>query len=406
MINISLLLKTDEYTRPPIALIPLPDLPTSEPLPQDKTDHFDSVVERAVDDLQNDFTSGARQLADASLKHLIHITDIAACMATSWGDLWALMVHAAKQLSCARPSMSAAITACLLRALEQIARLWNDEQIKGSQSTSDLARIAATTFDKVLMERQELGVNVGRAFTRWLRKHSREVMLSSLTFDEAVGADTHQWIQASDTVRILTLSNSSTIRTAILHAMAALPDMFFHITVLESRPRCEGADMAAHIYASANKDHLSIRVVPDCAVGSAAQDIDVVLLGADRISSTGDVSNKIGSLAATLCAKRLNDNVAVIALSDVDKIASPGHHAVLTEEHPSSELTSTWSPATRDTLEGKPGVEVLGEWFEWVPSVYIDAYVTERGLLETQDVERISREVEHLDEFIFQHEKD
>lgn len=384
----------------------MPELPPNEPLPQEETDDYDSALERAVHDLQNDFTSGARQLAGSSLSHLAHVTDIAACMATSWGEFWAMMVHAAKHLTYARPSMSAAITSCLLRALERIARTWNEEQAKGSQSTAELARIAGGTFDEILRERRELSGQLGQTFTHWLHKHCNEVMTHFLPFDQVVRADTPQRIHARSSVRILTLSNSSTIRTAILHALASLTDVVFHLTVLECRPRCEGADMAAQIYASAvDRDRLSIQIIPDCAIGTASRNIDIVLLGADRISSAGDVSNKIGSLAAAICAKQLNNNVAIVALSDVDKIAAPGQDAEAIERHPSSELTSAWAPATRNQLEGKANIEVFGEWFEWVPANLVDVYVTELGILRTEDVERVAREIGDLDEYIFQQRK-
>ncbi|CAO2655744.1 Nn.00g045470.m01.CDS01 [Neocucurbitaria sp. VM-36] len=392
--------------RPSSASTSLPELPPNEPLPQEDTDDYDAALESAVHELQNDFTSGARQLAESSLVHLAHVTDIAACMATSWGEFWALMVHATKHLSSARPSMSAAITACLLRALERIARMWNEEQAKGVQSTSELARIAGGTFDAILRERRELSGQLGLTFTNWLHNHCSEVLPHSLRFDQVVRADSPQRILAQSSVRILTLSNSSTIRAAILHAISSLPDVIFHLTVLECRPRCEGADMAAQIYASVrDKDRLSIQVIPDCAVGTASSDIDIVLLGADRISSTGDVSNKIGSLAAAICAKQLNKNVAVVALSDVEKIAAPGQDNGDVERHPSSELTSAWTAATRNQLEGKANVEVFGEWFEWVPANLIDLYITERGVLGTEDVERIAKEMKELDEYIFQEKK-
>ncbi|KAH7384546.1 hypothetical protein BKA66DRAFT_462387 [Pyrenochaeta sp. MPI-SDFR-AT-0127] len=394
---------SQENVKPPPTPITLPELPSNGPLPQEETDDFDSALENAVNDLQQDFTSGARQLADASLKHLAHVTDIAACIATSWSEFWALMVHAAKHLSCARPSMSAAITSCLLRALEQIARLWNEEQAKGSQSTAELARIADGTLEKMLVERQRLSAQLGAIFTQWLRQHCSEVLLSSLTFDQIVRADTPQRIHTRNTVRILTLSNSSTIRSAILHALSSLPDILFHIIVLESRPRCEGADMVAQIYSSAcDKDRINFHVVPDCAVGTASRDIDIVLLGADRISSNGDVSNKIGSLVAALCAKQLNKNVAVVALSDADKIAPPGQDIETMERHPASELTSAWSPVARNTLEGNASVEIFGEWFEWVPAVHIDAYITELAVLGTKDVEKLAKEIGELEQYIFQ----
>jgi translation initiation factor 2B subunit (eIF-2B alpha/beta/delta family) len=177
----------------------------------------------------------------------------------------------------------------------------------------------------------------------------------------------------------------------------------FHLTIMESRPRCEGADMAAQIYASApNRHRLSIRMIPDCAVGTVSRDIDIVLLGADRISSTGDVSNKIGSLAAVLCAKHWNQDTTVVAISDIDKIAPPGLDVKTIETHPAHELSSAWAADTRNQLVGQSDIEVFGEWFEWVPANLVDVYVTELGILSTEDVATVAKEVGDLNEYIFQ----
>jgi translation initiation factor 2B subunit (eIF-2B alpha/beta/delta family) len=182
-----------------------------------------------------------------------------------------------------------------------------------------------------------------------------------------------------------------------------MPNVPFHLTIMESRPRCEGADMAARIYASApNRRRLSIRMIPDCTVGTVSRHIDIVLLGADRISSTGDVSNKIGSLAAALCARHWNQEIAVVAISDIDKIAPPGLEVKTIETHPAHELSSAWAPDTRHQLVGQSDVEVFGEWFEWIPANLVDVYITELGVLSTDDVATVAKEIGDLNEYIFQ----
>ena len=80
------------------------------------------------------------------------------------------------------------------------------------------------------------------------------------------------------------------------------------------------------------EERLTLRILPDCAVATAVQDAHLVLLGADRISAEGDVSNKIGSLAAAVSAKGVgiddgspaNTAPVVVVVSDVDKIVPEG----------------------------------------------------------------------------------
>ncbi len=74
--------------------------------------------------------------------------------------------------------MSAAITSCLLRTLERIARKWNEEQaIDGRSSPSDLAATAQSTFEEIVRERKQLGNQLGLKFTQWLRDHCEEVTI-------------------------------------------------------------------------------------------------------------------------------------------------------------------------------------------------------------------------------------
>jgi translation initiation factor 2B subunit (eIF-2B alpha/beta/delta family) len=389
----------------------LPILPLDTFLPKHDISNYEAALEKAVIELQNDFQSGARQLADASLSHLAHITEIGASVASTWGKFWAIMVHAAKQLGKARPSMSAAITSCLLRTLERIARRWNDEQDRGQRNTSDLVNIARGLLDEIRRERRQIGARLGDNFTSWLKSHYGDVSSMLIASSPVIPVTTPQRSssqrpKARTTVRILALSNSSTIRTAILYALASLTEFDFQITILESRPRCEGADMAAQILSAAcDKNRLSVRIVPDCAVGYASRNIDIVLLGADCISSNGDVSNKSGSLAAALCAKQQNKDVAVVVVSDIDKISVPDFEGKEPEYHPSRELSSAWAPDTRNKLEELDNVDMFGEWFEWVPAKFVDSYITELGILELGDVESVAKEIQELEEYIFQAKK-
>lgn len=400
--------RTTHHRRTPSAVPtkPLPILPLDTFLPKHDIINYESALQNAVLELQYDFQSGPRQLADASLRHLAHITDIGASVATTWGKFWAIMVHAAKQLGKARPSMSAAITSCLLRTLERVARCWNDETEKGQRNTSDLVRIARGLLEEIREERRRISTCLDETFAMWLKENFTQAPPSGVPFISGPGIpfNTPSPPKTSRTIRILTLSNSSAIRSVILHALASLPNYDFHLTILESRPRCEGADMASQILSAVGdlKQRLSVRIVPDCAVGTAARNIDIALLGADRISSVGDVSNKSGSLAAALCVKQLNSNAAVIVVSDIDKIAAPELEQHAMENHPSRELSSAWAPDTRNKLEEQHQLEVFGEWFEWVPAKYVDMYVTEMGILDIEDVERVAHEIQQLDEYIFQ----
>ncbi|KAF2647692.1 nagb/rpia/CoA transferase-like protein [Lophiostoma macrostomum CBS 122681] len=445
--------------------------PTPPRSPAKENEEFESLLSSAVQELQEDYVSGARQMADSSLSNLASLIEAAADTARDREELWGMSARVAWELCGARPSMGAAITSVLLRSLNAIAQLWDTETTTAStaKTPTELARIAGYRIEQTLHERKDAGLRLGQHFSTYIRENILNVRPSPTTIpipynptleanrDGRTKHDTRR-------VHILTLSNSSTIRGAIQSLITTLSTAYLPpsysppsanpallITVLESRPRCEGADMASQILNAISSTHsflegrVKLRVAPDCAVGSIMSPhglqnpgfggvnedededenedvpVDILLLGADKISAKGDVSNKVGSLAAALCARHLSPNTQIIVASDTDKIAPPTHllhsadspkpsesasqvERVQHEHHPSEELSATWHKKSRESLgraERDGTVQVHGEWFEWVPKEYIDVYVTDKGVLDREGVEEVALEVAELSRKIF-----
>ncbi|KAF2003764.1 nagb/rpia/CoA transferase-like protein [Amniculicola lignicola CBS 123094] len=150
--------------------------------------------------------------------------------------------------------------------------------------------------------------------------------------------------------------------------------------------------------AGGGSKRLQIMVAPDAVAARLAQEVDIVLLGADRITSTGDVSNKIGSLTVALGAAH-GKNVQVVVASDVDKIVAPGQDHGPTERHPASEITAAWPEHARQALGDK--ITVFGEWFEWVPSNLIDVYISDEGVLDREKVAEFGKHIALMQQQIF-----
>ncbi|KAK8068661.1 translation initiation factor eIF-2B subunit family protein [Apiospora phragmitis] len=182
-------------------------------------------------------------------------------------------------------------------------------------------------------------------------------------------------------LKFLTLSSSSTISSCLL-------------------PLCKGVTLASKLLTEAGNEKriIDITLYSDASAALASEDVDLVLLGADRISSVGDVSNKTGSLPAVLSAKHASPGSCVVVLTEVGKVARPGkasEHVV--EEKDAAELTRGWrgtvkgaddvletssysKQATEKGDENKALVKVKNVYFEWVPACFIDAYVTDEGV--------------------------
>ncbi|KAF2203628.1 nagb/rpia/CoA transferase-like protein [Delitschia confertaspora ATCC 74209] len=341
----------------------------------DRLGHF-------VQDLKTDYVSGAREMADKALDHLQVLLREAVFEVQNPFELLKIAVLVIQALSSARPAMSAAISAALVRCLKDFTELI---LIKLSTGTDpDMIRKSASVMcdyvSTIRSVRKREFLELGHHFAAWL----------ATNFDVAKPVD------------ILTLSNSSSIRQCILAALNAHRDLQLNLTILESRPRYEGSDMAAKLLAETrSQERLHITIAPDCAVGSVSEYTEVVLLGADRISRDGDVSNKIGSLAAALCATSHNgQDLKVVVASDIDKVI-PGdrsyqHH---NEEHEPEELTKAWSQELVKKLGDN--VQVYGHWFEWVPAKYITDYCTERGMMTRDGISEVSGEIEAWTKEVF-----
>ncbi|KAF9741111.1 translation initiation factor eif-2b subunit family protein [Paraphaeosphaeria minitans] len=350
---------------------------------------YDKQLNGAVASLKNDVLYGAREMADSALSKLSSLIVAAATTAQNRNELWEMTIFVAKELSKARPSMAAAITSCLLRALDEVSKLWEALDEKRNKAPDDLAAMARRQIVRILEKRKEAGMRLSDNFAERLRAYCR------------------QRLDNTHTLTILTLSNSNTIRASILTTLSTLIFLNLNLLILESRPRFEGATMASQLVSSTSADarsRLRIRILPDCAVATAAKDAQLVLLGAKRISASGDVSSKIGSLAAAVCIKTLNPKAQIVAISDVDKIVAKGVEEVEKETHPASEMLECWRDETRRELASRivdGSVEVFDEWFEWVPAEYVDGYVTENGILDTEGVEKVAEETGELREKIF-----
>ncbi|KAL1841762.1 hypothetical protein VTJ49DRAFT_6600 [Mycothermus thermophilus] len=209
--------------------------------------------------------------------------------------------------------------------------------------------------------------------------------------------------RSREPIAILTLSDSGTVRSCLRHAVEEAK-IVLDLRVLESRPLYEGVTLAA-TFADYLKSHgdptfpHKVTLHTDASAALASAEVDVVLLGADRIASSGAVSNKTGSLPAVLAAKHVAPCARVVVVGGTEKIAPPGRpeeHVV--EDNGAEQVRRVWEE--RYNSEGvRRGAEILQRalsapaanslavktgipniFFEWVSPELIDAYVTESGV--------------------------
>jgi methylthioribose-1-phosphate isomerase len=142
----------------------------------------------------------------------------------------------------------------------------------------------------------------------------------------------------------------------------------------ETRPFLQGARLTAWELA---KDGIETILITDSSAGSLMRrgEVDVVVVGADRIAANGDVANKVGTYPLAVLAKENEVPFYVAApLSTIDLRCPDGSHIPIEERDP-TEVTEMFG--NRIAPEGV-GARNLA--FDVTPARYIAAIITEKGV--------------------------
>jgi methylthioribose-1-phosphate isomerase len=156
-----------------------------------------------------------------------------------------------------------------------------------------------------------------------------------------------------------------------------------HVWVDETRPRNQGASLTAFELAAHGVPHT---VIADNAGGHLMQRgrVDVVLVGSDRATATGDVCNKIGTYLKALAA-RDNDVpfYAAFPVSTIDWELGDGCDIPIEERSP-DELTHVTGRAASGgiaTVRVVPeSSAALNVAFDVTPARLVTGLITERGV--------------------------
>jgi len=180
--------------------------------------------------------------------------------------------------------------------------------------------------------------------------------------------------------RILTHCNAGALATAgygtalgVIRA-AAEQGKVTQVYADETRPFLQGARLTAWELV---RDHIPTTVITESMAGPLMRqgDIDMVVVGADRIAANGDVANKIGTYTVALLAEAHGVPFYVAApLSTVDLDTASGEDIPIEQRNP-REVTHLGP--TRLAPEG------AGVWnpsFDVTPNRLVAGIITERGI--------------------------
>jgi methylthioribose-1-phosphate isomerase len=156
-----------------------------------------------------------------------------------------------------------------------------------------------------------------------------------------------------------------------------------HVWVDETRPRNQGAALTAWELGRHGVDHT---VVADNAGGHLMQhgEVDLVIVGTDRVTRRGDVANKIGTYLKALAA---SDNKVpfwvALPSTTIDWTVSDGIAEIPIEQRSAAEVTEVTgmtADGTIATVRVAPiGSEAANPAFDVTPARLVTGLITDRG---------------------------
>jgi len=191
------------------------------------------------------------------------------------------------------------------------------------------------------------------------------------------GADLLQ----GDRLRIMTVCNTGALAavergTALgvvrtLHERGRLAE----VLALETRPLLQGARLTTWELAGMGAPH---RLIADSAGPYllTRENVDAVLIGADRIAANGDTANKIGSYALALGAERAGVPFIVVAPESTIDPDTPSGEWISIEDRDGDEVLGF--AGTRVAPEG---TQAANPAFDVTPHDLITAIVTEKRVI-------------------------
>ncbi len=180
--------------------------------------------------------------------------------------------------------------------------------------------------------------------------------------------------------RILTHCNAGALATAgygtALGVVRAAAEAGSRVRVLadETRPFLQGARLTAW---ELQRDGIPVTVITDNMSGHlmAQGEVDLVIVGADRIAANGDIANKIGTYTVAVLAREHGIPFYVAApLSTID-LATPTGAQIPIEERGRAEVAQLGGVAVVPE-----GVPVRHPAFDVTPARLVTAIVTEAGV--------------------------
>jgi methylthioribose-1-phosphate isomerase len=273
------------------------------------------------------------------------------------------------------------------RTAEQVAKAIKDMVVRGAPAIGCAAAFGVVLgkgskkAHEVLAKSRPTAVNLFWALERMKKATNLEAEAKAI-YDEDIAANRAMGERGAELIpnkaRVMTHCNTGALATAghgtALGVIRSAKGKKISVIANETRPYLQGARLTAW---ECIQEGIPCTLITDNMAGHLMSrgDVDVVIVGADRIAANGDVANKIGTYALAVMAKRHGIPFYVAApLSTFDAKIPDGSHIPI-EERPGDEVTGyrkvRWAPK---------GVKVRNPAFDVTPAELITGIICEKGI--------------------------
>ena len=210
-------------------------------------------------------------------------------------------------------------------------------------------------------------------------QEAKDIAREDIEINKAMGRYGASLIKDGD--NILTHCNAGALAT-VDHgtALGVIRTAFkegkkIHVYVDETRPVLQGARLTAW---ELMQEKIPFTLIADNMAGflMSQKKINLIIVGADRIARNGDVVNKIGTYSLSVLARENKVPFYVAApISTIDVSLKSGKEIPIEERNP-KEITHILDKQIAPT-----GVKVFNPAFDLTPHRYVEAIITEKGII-------------------------
>jgi methylthioribose-1-phosphate isomerase len=281
------------------------------------------------------------------------------------------------------------------RNAKEVADAIRDMAVRGAPAIGCAAAFGIalepteSSYD-ILAKSRPTAVNLFWALERMRRARDKRseaeaIFAEDFAVNRAIGANGAKLVP--EKARILTYCNTGALATAghgtALGVIRSACDKGVSVIACETRPYLQGARLTTWECA---QEGIPCTLIADNMAGHLMTrgEVDLVIVGADRIAANGDVANKIGTYTLAVLAQRHGLPFYVAApLSTFDAKTSDGSKIPI-EERASEEMTGY-----RGTRWAPEGVQVKNPAFDVTPAGLITAIICEKTVVHAPSRERL-----------------